>query len=92
MEIIAKLEKFINQPVPQVVLLLGGIFVITSITFGRYITLSFSTFFYGIVSTYLRIIRKDDKIGYWPYFVLQVILLVLWISFLVLKESILLVQ
>lgn len=66
-------------PIPQVILLFGGLFVIASIfNNGNYIYESFTTFIYGVLSSYVRIVRKDKQMGYWSYFFIQVLLFGIW--------------
>ncbi len=68
-----------KAPIPHFVLLFGGIFVAVSITSNsEYIFESFLTFIYGVVSSYVRIIRKDEKLGYWLYFIIQSLFFILW--------------
>ncbi len=68
-----------GSPIPMVVLLFGGLFIISSITAdGKYIFESFTTFIYGVLSSYARIVRKDNRMGYWTYFIFQAIFFVIW--------------
>lgn len=68
-------------PIPQIVVLFGGLFITASIfNHGIYIFESFTTFIYGIFSSYVRIVYKDKKIklGYCEYFILQAGFFVFW--------------
>lgn len=75
-------KDLIGAPMPYVVLVFGGLFVIASIfNNGNYIFESFITFAYGLLSSYARILGKSENqiISYKTYFCLQAILLILYL-------------
>lgn len=75
-------DKLVQAPISTIILFFGGVFVALSIIHdGRFITVSFLTFFYGVITSYLRVMRRkeDPLIPGDIYIFLHVVLLVLWV-------------